>query len=51
MRRAVPTSAMARRNFGMALLGVVVFAWVSSNFLTHVWFSNLEKAVMRYLPH
>ena len=30
------TTAVSRRNFGLLLLGVVVFAWVSSNFLTHV---------------
>ena len=28
--------AVSKRNFGMLLLGVVVLAWVSSSFLTHV---------------
>lgn len=32
----VPTGAAARKKFGMMLLGIVVFLWVSSNFLTYV---------------
>ncbi|KAA8900175.1 hypothetical protein FN846DRAFT_959402 [Sphaerosporella brunnea] len=36
----VPAGAATRRNFGMALLGVVVFLWVSSNFLTHAIFAD-----------
>ncbi|CCX09990.1 Similar to Uncharacterized vacuolar membrane protein YML018C; acc. no. Q03730 [Pyronema omphalodes CBS 100304] len=38
--RIIPTGERARKNFGMALLGVVVFAWVSSNFLTHAIFAD-----------